>query len=78
MAEHFQVLLQQPGVQDALSFPRDAIIIYDYLDEFCYMGWFQFYSGETSVQIKNVEPSNLLSLVIKAGKAENTARKFNF
>ena len=78
VAKHIQFLLQQPGVQDALSFPRDAIIIYDYLDEFCYMGWSQFYSGETSIQIKIVEPSNLLSFVIKAGKVEKTARKFNF
>ena len=34
------------------------------------MGWSQFYSGENSIQIKIVEPGNLLSLVIKAGKAE--------
>ena len=39
VAKRIQFLLQQPGVQDALSFPRDAIDIYDYLDEFCYMGW---------------------------------------
>lgn len=43
------------------------MVMYDYLDEFRYLNWPSLCSGETSIQLKIVEPNNLLSLVLKLG-----------
>lgn len=65
ISKHLEFLLKEAG--DALSFPNGNMIIYDYMDEFSFMGWSSFYTGETSIQIKIVEPHNLLSFVLRAG-----------
>lgn len=66
--KHIKFLLRQPGVQDAIKFPNSIMVLYDYLDEFRFLSWSSLYTGETSVQLKLVEPNNLLSLVLKLGK----------
>ena len=68
ICKHIQFLLKQPGVQHALHFPKDVLLIYDYMDEYAFMGWSQLYTGETSIQLKIVEPYNLQSLILKVGK----------
>ena len=68
---HIKFLLKQPGIQDALSFPKSTMLVYDYLDEFRFLSWSSLCTGETSIQLKIVEPNNLLSLVLKIGKSEN-------
>ena len=45
------------------------MVMYDYLDEFRYLNWSSLCSGETSIQLKIVEPNNLLSLVLKLGES---------
>lgn len=70
MEKHIRFLLQQPGIQDAITFPKHAMVVYDYLDEFRYLSWSSFCTGETSIQLKIVEPNNLLILVLKIGKSE--------
>ena len=66
--KHIKFLLSQPGTQGALAFPRNKMVIYDYVDEFHYLSWSAFCTGETSIQLKIVEPCNLLSLVLKIGR----------
>ena len=66
--KHIKFLLKQPGVQGAIQFPHNTMVVYDYLDEFGYLAWSSLYSGETSIQLKLVEPNNLLSLVLKLGR----------
>lgn len=68
--KHIRFLLKQPGVQDALNFPKGIMVVYDYVDEFRFLSWSSFCTGETSIQLKIVEPNNLLSLVLKIGKLE--------
>ena len=67
IAQHIQFILKQPGIQDEITFPKQSLIIYDYLDEYGYLPWSQFSTGETSIQIKLVKPNNLLSMVLKVG-----------
>ena len=66
--KHIKFLLKQPGVQGAIQFPNNTMVVYDYLDEFGYLAWSSLYSGETSIQLKLIEPNNLLSLVLKLGR----------
>jgi len=68
VAKHIQFMLRQPGIQGAIQFPNNIMVMYDYLDEFRYLNWSAFCTGETSIQLKLVEPNNLLSLVLKLGK----------
>ena len=53
-------LLKQPGVQGAIQFPNNTMVVYNYLDEFRYLAWSSLYF--------TVEPNNLLSLVLKLGR----------
>ena len=46
IAKHIEFLLRQPGVQGALSFPKNNMVIYDYMDEFSFMGWSHLYTGK--------------------------------
>lgn len=67
--KHIRFLLKQPGIQGAIQFPNNIMVMYDYLDEFRYLNWSSLCSGETSIQLKIVEPNNLLSLVLKLGES---------
>ncbi len=69
--KHIRFLLKQPGIQGALSFPKCTMVVYDYVDEFRFLSWSSLCTGETSIQLKIVEPDNLLSLVLKIGKSDN-------
>ena len=42
--------------------------VYDYLDEFQYLNWSFLCTGESSTQLKIVEPHNLLILELKMAK----------
>ena len=61
-------LLKRSGIQGAIQFPNTIMVMYDYLDKFCYINWSSLHSGETSIQLKIFEPNNLLSLVLKLGE----------
>lgn len=52
--------------------------MYDYLDEFRYLNWSSLCSGETGIQLKIVEPNNLLSLVLKLGESVCSKCKYHF
>ena len=67
--KHIRFLLNQPGIQGAIQFPNNIMVVYDYLDEFRYLNCSSLCSGETSIQLKIVEPNNLLSLVLKLGES---------
>ena len=67
--KHIRFLLNQQGIQGAIQFPNNIMVMYDYLDEFRYLNWSSLCSGETSIQLKIVEPNNLLSLVLKLGES---------
>lgn len=54
-------LLSKQNMQEAVKTPNDALLVYYYCDAFPWMGWSKFFSGETSIRIKIVEPYNMLS-----------------
>ena len=35
--KHIRFLLKQPGIQGAIQFPNNSMVMYDYLDEFHYL-----------------------------------------
>ena len=76
--KHIRFLLKQPGIQGAIQFPNNIMVMYDYLDEFCHLNWSSLCSGETSIQLKIVEPNNLLSLVLKLGESLWSKSKYCF
>lgn len=53
--KHTKFLLKQPGVQGAIQFPNNTMVVYDYLDEFGYLAWSSLYSGETWVYNWNLK-----------------------
>lgn len=57
-------LLGKSNMQQSLHCPNNALLIYYYCDAFPWMGWSKFYSGETAIRIKIVEPHNMLSTVL--------------
>lgn len=59
-----QHLLGKNNMQQALNCPNNAILVYYYCDAFPWMGWSKFFSGETAIRIKIVEPYNMLSTVL--------------
>ena len=44
------------------------MLVYDYIDEFRNLSWSYFSGSQTSIQLKIVEPHNLLSLILRLGK----------
>lgn len=57
-------LLSKQNTQQALKAPNNSILIYYYCDAFPWMSWSKFFSGETSIRIKIVEPFNILSTAL--------------
>ena len=37
--KHIRFLQKQPGIQGAIQFPNNIMVMYDYLDEFRYLNW---------------------------------------
>lgn len=62
--KYITLFLSQSGVQSAIGMPNNALILYDYTDGFPWLKWSRHFQGETSVQVKLVEPYNLLSTVL--------------
>ena len=43
---------------------KTKLILYHYIDAFPWMHWRQFFSGETAIRLKVIEPHNLLSCIV--------------
>lgn len=56
--------LSHKGTNNAIPMPNDKLLVYAYTDAFPWMLWSKFFSGETSIRIKIVEPNNLMSTII--------------
>ena len=76
--KHIRFLLEQPGIQGAIQFPNNIMVMYDYLDESRYLDWSSLCSGETSIQLKIVEPNTLPSLLLKLGESVCSECKYRF
>ena len=57
-------LLTKDSISTALKMPNDKLIVYFYTDGFPWMLWSRYFSGETSIRIKLVEPNNFLSTTL--------------
>lgn len=57
-------VLSKENMQKAVQTPNDALLIYYYCDAFPWMSWSRYFTGETSIRIKLVEPYNMLSTAI--------------
>ena len=57
-------LLGKETLQETIMVPKEKLIIYHYIDAFPWMQWSKFFSGETAIRVKLVEPHNLLSSIV--------------
>lgn len=57
-------LLQKEGINQALQFHNNCLLVYAYTDAFPWMVWSRHFSGETAVRLKLVEPHNFLSTIV--------------
>ena len=57
-------LLSKETLQQTIMVPKEKLIIYHYIDAFPWMQWSKFFTGETSIRLKLVEPHNLLSSIV--------------
>ena len=44
--------------------PKEKLVVYHYIDTFPWMQWSKFFTGETAIRVKLVEPHNLLSSIV--------------
>ena len=44
--------------------PKEKLVVYHYIDAFPWMQWSKFFTGETAIRVKLVEPHNLLSSIV--------------
>lgn len=44
--------------------PKEKLLVYHYIDAFPWMQWSKFFTGETAIRVKLVEPHNLLSCIV--------------
>lgn len=44
--------------------PKEKLLVYHYIDAFPWMQWSKFFTGETAIRVKLVEPHNLLSSIV--------------
>lgn len=59
-----QWLLSKETLESTILAPNEKLIVYHYIDAFPWMHWSKFFSGETAIRIKLVEPHNLLSCIV--------------
>ena len=57
-------LLSKETLQETIMVPKEKIITYHYIDAFPWMQWSKFFTGETAIRVKLVEPHNLLSSIV--------------
>jgi hypothetical protein len=67
VSKYLEYLLSRPGMQSAITFPKGAMIIYQFTDLAPWLKWSRFSSGITTSRIKVVDPYNLQSLIITCG-----------
>ena len=48
------------SLQDIVKTPNDAIVVYFYVDLFPWLSWSRFFTGETTIRMKILEPTNTL------------------
>ena len=56
-------LLSKESLKETILVPNEKLIVYHYVDAFPWMQWSKYFNGETAIQIKLVEPHNLLSSI---------------
>ena len=47
VGKHIKFLLKQPGVQGAIQFPNNTMVVCNHLDEFGYLAWSSLYTTKT-------------------------------
>ena len=57
-------LLSKNTLQETIMVPKEKLIVYHYIDAFPWMQWSKFFTGETAIRVKLVEPHNLLSSIV--------------
>lgn len=67
VAKYLEYLLSRPGIQNAITFPKKAMIIYQFTDLAPWLKWSRFSNAITTSRIKVVDPYNLQSLIITCG-----------
>lgn len=65
--KYLEFLLSMPGVNDAITFPKGSLMIYQFTDLAPWLKWSRFSNGITTLRVKVVDPYNLQSLVITCG-----------
>lgn len=58
-------LLSKKTLQETIMVPKDKLLVYHYTDAFPWMQWGKFFTGETAIRVKLVEPHNLLSFIVQ-------------
>ena len=57
-------LLNKKTLQETIMVPKEKLLVYHYIDAFPWMQWSTFFTGETAIRVKLVEPHNLLSSIV--------------
>ena len=56
-------ILSKKSLQDIVRVSKNSIIVYFYVDLFPWMAWSRYFSGETTIRMKILEPTNTLSAI---------------
>ena len=56
--------LSKNTLQETIMVPKEKLIVYHYIDTFPWMQWSKFFTGESAIRVKLVEPHNLLSSIV--------------
>ena len=54
-------------MQDVIKTPNDSILVFFYVDLFSWFSWSRFFTGETTIRMKVIEPTNTLSALVMVG-----------
>ena len=54
-------------MQDVIKTPNDSILVFFYVDLFSWFSWSRFFTGETTIRMKVLEPTNTLSALVMVG-----------
>ena len=54
-------------MQDVIKTPNDSILVFFYVDLFFWFSWSRFFTGETTIRMKVLEPTNTLSALEMVG-----------
>lgn len=71
LLQHTQMLktlwngyLAKKTPQETIMVPKEKLLVYHCIDVFPGMQWSKFFTGETAIRVKLVEPHNLLSSIV--------------